>query len=351
MVQKPHASASSARRCAFLVVLVLGLAAGSTIPAAASTFAYTMTDLGTLGFDTYGLAINATGQITGYSYSSNEVQYPCPKSPDYPTPKKCFEPPNHAFLWSNGTMKDLGTLGGDFSEGVAINGSGEVVGWAQTKAGYADQFLWNGKTMVDLGNWNGNATDINDAGQISGTCGTAPGQHACLFSNGTLTQLPNPTTFTPFNCAGSAINKTGQVVGGCDDASSNLHAVLWQNGMATDLGTLGGSAANATAINNIGQVVGWAGTSAGASHGFLYSNGRMTDLGFSWVPAAINDSGVIVGSDMIYRNGTVQNLNTLIPPGSGFTLANAAGINNNGQIVVDGYNAQGFYHTFLLTPS
>ena len=31
-----------------------------------------------------------------------------------------------------------------------------------------------------------------------------------------------------------------------------------------------------------------------------------------------------------------QNLNNLIPPGSGFTLDNATAINDNGQIVVSG---------------
>jgi uncharacterized membrane protein len=97
-----------------LIVLTLGLALAGASPAAASTYPYTMTDLGSLGYNTYGLAINAIGQITGYSYTTAEVQIPCPKSPDYPPQKKCFENPYHAFLWSNGTMKDLGTLGGNF---------------------------------------------------------------------------------------------------------------------------------------------------------------------------------------------------------------------------------------------
>jgi probable HAF family extracellular repeat protein len=332
-----------------LAILTIAVGLAGQTPSHAASGTYTMTDLGTLGYDTYGLAINATGQITGYSYSSNLVQYPCPKSPDYPPQKKCFEPPNHAFLWSNGTMKDLGTLGGNFSEGVAINRSGEIVGWASTKAGAYDAFLWNGKTMVDIGNWH--ATGINDSGQITGSCGTAPGQHACLYNNGTLTQLPNPTTFTPINCGGNAINNNGQVAGSCDDTNSNLHAVLWQNGTATDLGTLGGQSASAAAINNNGQMVGSSGTSTGGSDAFLWSNGTMTDLGFTWIPAATNDNGVIVGSSMMYNNGTSQDLNNLIPSGSSFTLFAATGINDNGQIVVTGSNAQGYRHAFLLTPN
>ena len=42
--------------------------------------------------------------------------------------------------------------------------------------------------------------------------------------------------------------------------------------------------------------------------------------------------------------------NNLIPPGSGFTLHNATAINDNGQIVANGYNSLGQEHTFLLTP-
>ena len=41
-----------------------------------------------------------------------------------------------------------------------------------------------------------------------------------------------------------------------------------------------------------------------------------------------------------------QNLNDLIPPGSGFTLDNATAINDNGQIVVSGSNAPGQEHAF-----
>ena len=46
-----------------------------------------------------------------------------------------------------------------------------------------------------------------------------------------------------------------------------------------------------------------------------------------------------------------QNLNNLIPPGSGFTLDNATAINDNGQIVASGSNAPGQEHAFVLTPS
>jgi probable HAF family extracellular repeat protein len=74
------------------------------------------------------------------------------------------------------------------------------------------------------------------------------------------------------------------------------------------------------------------------------------------VPGAaedINDAGQIVGwttgGAYIYENGVVTNLNTLIPPGTGFNLQAATGINNAGQIVGYGF-AGGRTRAFLLTP-
>jgi probable HAF family extracellular repeat protein len=343
-------------RIASLAVLALAVglpaAAATTAPAAAATTTYTVTDLGSLGYGVSdGLAINANGQVTGYSYTGATVPTSgCCGNCYTNHPKPCVAHIYHAFLYSNGTMTDLGTLGGNYSQGKAINLSGDVAGWADTKAGVADSFLWTGKTMADLGQLG--ASGINDSGQIAGTCGPNPGTHACLDSNGKITQLPDPSNFTAINCNGSAINNNGQIIGGCDDTSSNLHAVLWQNGTATDLGTFGGPQASAAAINNLGQVAGWAQTSTDADHGFLYSNGKMTDLGNNFFPAAINDNGVIVGGNQIYSGGTLQNLNNLIPAGSPYQINYATAINNNGQIVANAYDTATYQtHALLLNPS
>jgi probable HAF family extracellular repeat protein len=138
------------------------------------------------------------------------------------------------------------------------------------------------------------------------------------------------------------------VIGTCDDTNSNTHAVLWENGTPTDLGS---QAVNAADINNLGQVVGNAATSTFAEYGYLWNNGTLTDLGPNFFPNAINGNGAVVGGPMIYSGGRLQNLNNLIPPRSGFTLDNATAINDNGQIVVNGYNGQGQEHAFLLNPS
>lgn len=70
--------------------------------AAAHAQQYEVTELGTLGF-TYNLgdAINASGQITGYVYGQSG--------------------PYQAFLYGNGNMQEIGTLGGTDSFGLGIN--------------------------------------------------------------------------------------------------------------------------------------------------------------------------------------------------------------------------------------
>ncbi len=325
-----------------------GLPAAAAAPAAAATAAYTVTNLGSLGGTgeypvTEPAAINANGQVTGFSYTSTTIKEPCP----YPSKTQCSFQPQHAFLWSNGTMTDLGTLGGQDqgSSGNAINLSGEVVGLSQTKtAGVTHAALWTGKKTVDLGalaplssgSWS-SAFGINDSGQVVGswapsqsTSGT--GAHPWLYSNGTMTSLPEPTDLTTPSCTPSAINNNGQIIGDCRDASGTEHGVLWQNGTVTTLGTLGGlQVTNLTAINNNGQIAGWGTTSTGATDGFLDSNGTVTDLG-SFIPFALNDNGVMVDGDLIDNGGTVQNLNNLIPAKSGYTITDASAINDNGQI-------------------
>jgi probable HAF family extracellular repeat protein len=110
----------------------------------------------------------------------------------------------------------------------------------------------------------------------------------------------------------------------------------------------GPSGCVADAINSTGQIAG--AVFSGADEGFLYSNGTITNLG-SFLPPAINDNGVLVGGPSIDSGGTVQNLNTLIPAGSGYEIQNATAINDSGQIVADAYDTATYQgHAVLLTP-
>ena len=172
---------------------------------------------------------------------------------------------DHAVLYTNGTMQDLGSLGGSYSQAFGINSSGEVVGSSRSQlygASYA--FLYSNGTMQNLGTLGGYSSvayGVNDAGQVVGQSG-----------------LPGPAY--------------GQ------------HAFLYSNGVMTDLGSFGGDS-SAVGINASGEIVGWADTAGNASeHAFLYSNGSMIDLNnliapdSGWIlgsAAAINDNGWIVG--------------------------------------------------------
>jgi probable HAF family extracellular repeat protein len=322
---------------------VPGVIAATAAPAAAGTSAYTMTDLGNLGGGvSMGFGINASGEVVGRSYLNKVFSFKCGRH-------ICHFTQNDPFSWTGGTLADLGTFNAmTMSEATSVNSTGDVVGGSNSRA-----FLVHKGKMTDLGP--GEATGINDAGEIVGNS-----QGAFLISGGTRTTLPSLSSYGGgvFSSA-SGINNNHQVVGASDDASGNSHAVMWSNGTITDLGTLGGTQSAAYAVNNLGQVTGWAHTASEATDVFLWSNGTMTDLGtFGLDPVgeAINNHGVIVGQSSngawIWSNGTFQNLNNLIPSGSGFTLTDATAINDNGQIVANGTNnSTGQTHAFLLTPS
>jgi probable HAF family extracellular repeat protein len=360
--------ASLRRRAVSVACVSAGLLCLAAAPALAST--YTVTDLGSLGYGTtFATAINAHGQITGESYLGTTVPVPCRPRQKPP----CVTHPGHAFLYGGGTMSDLGTLGGLYSGGAAINISGELAGWSYTLTGNIQAFVDQNGTMTNLGalvpSGESRASAINDSGVVAGNSSTNHGtDEAFIYRNGKMNDLGLLPGEGGIFTDPSGINNSGQVVGAGDNAASDERAFLYSNGKMTDLGTLGGPQASAAAINNLGQIVGSAQTSSDASHPFLYSSGKMTDLGafnLQTTPEAINDSGVIVGQTygqnrdgstffhaVIYTGGKFQDLNNLIPAGSGFVLTGASGVNDNGQIVADGSTTTtGQNHAFLLTPS
>ena len=131
-----------------------------------------------------------------------------------------------------------------------------------------------------------------------------------------------------------------------------LHAVLWRNGNAIDLGNLGGdgkfAGIYASGLNDEGKVVGTSDTTGDASfHGFLWQQGHITDLGpltgDSYSSAiAIGNNGLVLGVSVsasfspravLWRNGTATDMNTLVPQNSTLYLESACSINDKGEII------------------
>jgi probable HAF family extracellular repeat protein len=294
-------------------------------------------DLGTLGGPNSAVIFanrSHEGQIVGIAETSDmdplQETWSCAGA-FFPTATQhiCL-----GFVWQNGAMTALPTLGGYNGVAASVNNLGQVVGWAETA--------------------------VHDP-----TC--APPQvlqfEAVIWGpgKGEIQQLPglgdDPDT------AATAINDHRQVVGIsgiCQNAVGALsakHAVLWQDGQAIDLGNIGGHGWNTpTFINNQGQVVGFANQSgdlingqlALKFHAFLWTRERgMRDLGTLSGDAisealGINESGQVVGVSygagfshpraFLWQDGAMMDLNSLIPAGSTLTLEVAGDINDRGEI-------------------
>lgn len=332
-------------RLAFLLLTASCLCAAQT---------YTMTDLGTLaaGGWSVGRGINATGQVTGASGSSSS-------------------PTAYVFVYSKGTMTSLGTLGGNTGIGNGINSSGQAAGYSTKASGTYRAFISNGTSLTDIGDLGGGsavAYAINDAGQVVGSAVTADGSnHPFLYSNGQMIDLGtlgSPKGGAWWNSA-EGINNHGVVTGYGYTADSGLSGFTWSNGKMTAVGSLGGNWTEAYAINNKGQVTGISANKNGDNHAFITdASGHLRDLGAfgkfgtSW-GFAINDSGVVVGQAtttsagyiaFVYSGGKMKNLNNLISTRAGWTMYEARGINNAGQIACSGMRSDGAQHAFLLTP-
>jgi probable HAF family extracellular repeat protein len=340
------------------------LVAAALVPAAVAQ-QYRVTDLGTLG-GTYSQANsnNVFNQIAGVANIANDAAA-------------------HAFKWTKRQgMQDLGTLpGGINSSAQGINDRGLVVG----SSDYNDAvnglvqhaFLYINGQMKDLGTLGGStagANAINLKGQAVGFSfvpdNTA--QHAVLWN---FQQAPQDLgTLGGPNSQAYGNNIWGQVVGSSDTASGSTDPFLWdsKHGMV-DLGTLGGMSAQANAINFVGQVVGFSSLSGEATtDAFVYSNGKMTDignLGGSFASAtSIDLYGEVVGFSnttgdadvhaFIYtQKGGMQDLNNLIPANSGWDLNTAQSISlgddyerGSARIVGAGV-INGQTHAYLLTPN
>src|SRR6266566_2926580 len=258
----------------------------------------------------------------------------------------------HAVVWRNGVLRDLGTLPPEspddpdtrfFSFVTAMNSRGQIVGWESFFPPLEDvrAFLWDNGVLRDLNTPGGCcggrniAEAISEAGHITGVTNAFGGPlHAFLWRTGTMTDLG---TLGGLKSFGLDVNASDQVVGWSDyrPNSQDEHAFLWTSGAMQDLGTLEGQTeSQALKINSAAQVIGVSG-----SHAFFWSRGVMQDLGAA-SPVAIDSRGQVVlnagGRVLVWENGVATPIDS---PGNSHSLA--TGINERGQIVGWSQSASG----------
>jgi probable HAF family extracellular repeat protein len=254
-------------------------------------------DLGTPEGALYSRAndINASEQIVGFSSTTLDGPY------------------SRAFVWTNQTMQDLGTLGGAFAQANAINDNGFVTGWSQTATAGANLLAQTHAFVYQLKGPGSPIPPMRDLGTLGG-----------------------------FNSYGTCINASNHVVGYSDISKTNslFHGFFYNGEKMLDLGSLAGNTPKgdysaALGINSSDQVVGYTfiPTYPATEHPV-----QVKQVAFIW-----SNHGQI--NKMI-------DLNTLTGrPGVRYYLFSAVAINDNGQIAASAYVAgDSSVHTVLLTP-
>lgn len=239
----------------------------------------------TADVDSEATALNGAGDIVGFTISSDPYTW---------TPVK----------W--GADGSVTKLAGGFAQVAAATGINDAGQITINDSGTA--WLWHDGKLKQLPTLGGSLTDanaINAKGWITGRSTTAEGVgHAFVYKNGTMTDIGT----LGLNAEGRAINAAGHVAGisyfGATIASQ--HPFWWDGSALHDLGSLGGKGALALGINAHDVIVGnSARKGSTVRHAFVYTGGRMYDLntlldesGAGWelvVAEGVNDAGQIVG--------------------------------------------------------
>jgi probable HAF family extracellular repeat protein len=209
-------------------------------------------------------AVNASGVLTGYYYLQQQG-------------------PVHAFVYdtNSGIATDLGTLGGDYSVGNAINSKGAVAGYSINAAGQGHAALFYGGNAIDLGtvpgSWYSRALGINDLGQVTGYSMFLDGtQHTFFYDGASMIDIGAAGGTVS---QGNAINNAGQIVGSIySPPPGNSYPYLYSGGSFVDLNTLIQSSplashvtlSDAVAINNKGWILAYGeNTQLNQAHAFL----------------------------------------------------------------------------------
>lgn len=250
-----------------------------------------MKDLGTLGgFSSVAHGINDKGQIVG---DATTVEWSGA----------------HACLWDSGRVRDLNPPGAGSSSAMSINSQGQVVGSYIGGDFVQRACIWNGGVMTDLGlpsNPVSLATSINDKSEVVGYYWPdATTSCAFLWSNGAYRtvgqcqQLPlvayatginnhsqvSGISYPPFLFdrgtiipldIGSArgLNDSAEIAGGAYTASGRFHAILWREGVVTDLDADHPRDSEAFAVNSRSEAVGFAAKGDGYNVAVLWMPAR-----------------------------------------------------------------------------
>jgi len=376
----------------WITVCVLAVTAPafvSSLRSSATSPAYTITDLGTLGGSpnqsrAYG--INNCGTTVGDSLP----------------PASSF---NHAFYKKGATMTDIPSLGAEGSA-YSLNSFGYTVGYSSASIGQR-AFLWHDDDddgISDPGELNnflpagaiGVAYEINDSNRVVGLVdasgGSSLSDSAFVWdaTNG-LQILPGVTGLSPTRALG--INNAGTIAGWAVVSLppyAPTHAFILKNNTYINLGTLNNSTLSLSSfawrISEDNHVVGYSQIPSGNAlipiHPFVWFDannnntsdaGEMQDLGtLSGTNAYgydINATGYVVGtsevtggathgyvwhddnSNGVSDPGEMKDLNTQFSDANWTTLTEARSINDSGQIVGWGTKSNGETHAFLLTPT
>ena len=278
--------------CMLAIVSIALLTNAGAVGAKQSNYAYTLIDLGTLGGPQAGFSNppllgqgdgalpgrsqggahrgggGSLGTLDGVAFGTADTATldPYPNQNGFLAGDPYVQ---HAFVWRNGVITDLGALGP-----VTAN-NGSSVGFNNAQ-GDAAGFSNNG--LIDPNPSLGGMAEIR----------------AVLWKNGRITDLG---TLGGAESVGFDLNKRDQVMGSAATTvadpysmfgwATQAHAFIWQDGVMHDLGTLGGADSTGWFINDHGQIDGNSypdatvipGLGRPAQHPFLWQNGSMQDLG------------------------------------------------------------------------
>ena len=301
---------------------------------------YTIVDLGN-AYQSKAYGLNNQGQVVGTKTNALNGHW-------------------NAFVWQNGVMTDLGR-----GAAYAVNNGGVVVGQSENVAA-----RWDNGVRTNLGSlvqdgWS-TAFAVNDSGVIAGRShwdgwNQQYPWHACSWPNGVPTDLGTLHYDNKYQSEAWGVTPQGDIIGWAQDVPGELNSTVWKNG---NISKLRGDSRNcAYDMNGSGQFVGM---SWWAPHAFVQEGNSETILPFApyeyaW-PRAINEVGQVVGWKGDQASGAYANrpflwsdgvlyddLNSLLPPGTGWTLCEAWDINDDGWIVGWG-QLNGYTRAFLLIP-